>query len=129
MRKGFSLMNIALWIAASALALFMLAAGFMKVSRPIQEIRKMPWAAKMPANYIRLIGSAEILGALGLVLPLATGMAVILTPVAALCLAVLMAGATITHIRIKDPKSAALTTTVLMALALFVAFGRFSGLN
>ncbi|CAB4682522.1 MAG: DoxX family protein [Actinobacteria bacterium] len=122
-------MNIALWIAASALALFMLAAGFMKVSRPIQEIRKMPWAAKMPANYIRLIGSAEILGALGLVLPLATGMAVILTPVAALCLAVLMAGATITHIRIKDPKSAALTTTVLMALALFVAFGRFSGLN
>lgn len=122
-------MNIALWIAASALALFMLAAGFMKVSRPIPEIRKMPWAAKMPSNYIRLIGAGEILGALGLVLPLATGMAIILTPVAALCLAVLMAGATITHIRIKDPKSAALTTTVLMALALFVAFGRFSGLN
>lgn len=122
-------MNIALWFGAAALALFILAAGFMKVSRPIEEIRKMPWAAKMQANFIRMIGAAEILGGIGLILPLATGMAVILTPVAALCLAILMAGATITHIRIKDPKSAAITTTVLMVLALFVAFGRFSGLN
>jgi uncharacterized membrane protein YphA (DoxX/SURF4 family) len=122
-------MNIALWIAASALALFVLAAGFMKVSRPIDEIRKMPWATKLSATNIRLIGASEILGAAGLVLPLATGIATILTPVAALCLAVLMLGATITHIRIKDPKSAALTTTVLMAIALFVAIGRISGLN
>jgi uncharacterized membrane protein len=122
-------MNITLWIAASALAIFVFATGFMKVARPIEEIRKMPWAAKMSATNIRLIGAAEILGAVGLVLPLATGIATILTPVAALCLAVLMLGATITHIRIKDPKSAALTTTVLMAIALFVAIGRLSGLN
>jgi len=122
-------MNIALWITASALALFVLAAGFMKVARPIEEIRKMPWAAKMSATNIRLIGYAEILGALGLILPIATGIVVILTPIAATCLAVLMAGATITHIRIKDLKSASATTTVLMCVALFVAVGRFIGLN
>jgi len=122
-------MNIALWITASALALFVLAAGFIKVARPIEEIRKMPWAAKMSATNIRLIGYAEILGALGLILPIATGIVVILTPIAATCLAVLMAGATITHIRIKDLKSASATTTVLMCVALFVAVGRFIGLN
>ena len=122
-------MNIALWIAASALALFVVAAGFMKVSRPIDEIRKMPWAAKMTTTNIRLIGYAEILGAVGLILPMATGIATILSPVAALCLAVLMAGATVTHIRIKDPNSAAATTTVLMCISLFVALGGFLGLN
>jgi uncharacterized membrane protein YphA (DoxX/SURF4 family) len=122
-------MNIALWIAASALALFIVAAGFMKVSRPIDEIRKMPWAAKMTTANIRLIGYAEILGAVGVILPMATGIATILSPVAALCLAVLMAGATVTHLRIKDPNSAAATTTVLMCISLFVALGRFSGLN
>jgi len=122
-------MNIALWIAASALALFVVAAGFMKVSRPIDEIRKMPWAAKMTITNIRLIGYAEILGAVGIILPMATGIATILSPVAALCLAVLMAGATVTHIRIKDPNSAAATTTVLMCISLFVALGGFLGLN
>jgi len=122
-------MNIALWIAASVLALFVLAAGFMKVARPVEEIRKMPWAAKMSATNIRLIGTSEILGAAGLILPIATGIATILAPIAALCLAVLMLGATITHRRIQDPKSAALTTTALMAIALFVAIGRLSGLN
>jgi uncharacterized membrane protein len=122
-------MNIALWIVAGALALFVAAAGFMKVSRPIDEIRKMPWAANYSATNIRLIGAAEILGALGLVLPWATGIATILTPVAALCVAVLMAGATVTHIRIKDPNSAVITTVVLTTLGLFVAVGRFLNLS
>lgn len=120
-------MNIALWIVASALALFLLAAGVMKATRPIVEIRKMPWAATMPANSIRLIGVAEILGALGLILPVATGIAPLLTPIAGFCLAVLMVGATVTHVRITDPNSAAWTTAVLAALALFVAIGRLLG--
>ena len=122
-------MNIALWIAAVVLALFVLAAGFMKVARPIQEIRKMPWAAKLSKTSIRLIGAAEIVGAFGLVLPIATGIAPLLTPVAATCLAMLMAGATVTHLRIKDPKSAASTTSVLLVLAVFIAVGRFAGLS
>jgi uncharacterized membrane protein len=121
-------MDIALWIVAGFLALFVLAAGFMKAARPIAEIRKMPWAASMAATNIRLIGVAEILGAAGLILHQATGIAPILTTIAALCIAVLMAGATVTHVRIKDPKSAAVTTIVLTGLALFVAVGRFAGL-
>jgi uncharacterized membrane protein len=118
-------MNIALWIIGSICALGFAAAGLMKVSRPLAEIRKMPWAAEWSALSIRALGLAELLAAIGLVLPIATGILPVLTAIAALCLAVLMAGATVTHIRINDPRSAAITTTVLSALCLFVAVGRF----
>jgi uncharacterized membrane protein YphA (DoxX/SURF4 family) len=122
-------MNIALWIVGGLMALMVAASGLMKLVRPIAEIQKMPWAAKMTANSIRLIGVAEVLGALGLVLPLATGIAPILTPIAALCLATLMIGAAVTHVQIKDPRSAAVTTIVIASLLVFVAVGRFAGLN
>ena len=58
-------MNVTLWIVAALLALFFVAAGFMKTFRPIAEIRKMPWAATMPEVTIRFIGIAELLGAAG----------------------------------------------------------------
>ncbi len=121
-------MNIALWITAALLALFFAAAGFMKTFRPIAEIRKMPWAATMPETSIRLIGIAELLGAVGLNVPLATGIAPILTPIAAACLAVLMIGAARTHVRINDPRSATVTTLVLAAACIVVAAGRFAGI-
>ena len=122
-------MNIALWIAAVALALIVGAAGYVKAFVSIEELRKMPWATKFPAHIVRAIGVAELLGAVGLVLPEATGIAPILTPLAAVCIAVLMLGATFTHIRIKDVKSASITTNVLFGIALFVAIGRFAGME
>jgi uncharacterized membrane protein len=122
-------MNIALWITAALLALFFAAAGFMKTFRPVAEIRKMPWAATMPEASIRLIGIAELLGAVGLNVPLATNIAPILTPIAAVCLAILMFGAARTHQKLGDPRSAVATTLVLAALALVVAVGRLAGVN
>ncbi len=120
-------MNIALWLAAGALALIIGAAGYMKAFVSIEELRKMPWAAKFPAHIVRAIGVSELLGAIGLVLPQATNIAEILTPLAAAGLAVLMLGATVTHIRIKDAASASITTLVLLGIAVFVAIGRFAG--
>lgn len=121
-------MNIALWIASGILAVFMAGGGFVKAVMPMNGTRKMPWTNGFSDTTIRLIGTAEILGALGLILPVATGILPVLTPIAALGLAVLMAGATVTHRKINDPRSAAITTTVLMAIALFIAIGRFAGL-
>src|SRR5208282_5389372 len=63
---------------------------------------KMHWAATWPRGRIKLLGFAEVAGASGLVLPTATGIAPVLTPVAALCLAVLMAGAVRTHRRLGE---------------------------
>ncbi|MEY4367138.1 MAG: hypothetical protein RLZ28_553 [Actinomycetota bacterium] len=120
-------MNVTLWIFAALLALFFVAAGFMKTFRTIAEIRKMPWAATMPEVSIRLIGIAELLGAVGLNVPLATGIAPVLTPIAATCLAILMVGAARTHQKLGDPKSATATTIVLAIACLVVAIGRFAG--
>ena len=46
---------------------------------------------------IKLIGAAEVAGAVGLIVPAATGILPVLTPIAGVCLAVLMAGAVNVH--------------------------------
>ena len=73
---------------------------------------------------IRFIGIAEILGAIGLILPGATGIAAVLTPIAAVCLAVTMVLAAVVHGR-RGETQAIVVNVVLLALALFVAVMRF----
>ncbi|MFD5861990.1 DoxX family protein [Streptomyces chartreusis] len=72
---------------------------------------------------MRLIGAVELAAALGLVLP-AAGIAVVLTPLAALGLAVVMALAGTFHLRRRE-YSAIGMNGVLLALAVVVAGGRF----
>jgi hypothetical protein len=73
---------------------------------------------------VRFIGIVELAAALGLILPAVTGIAPILTPLAATGLAVVMVLAAITHVRRKEPSGIAVNA-VLFALAVFVAWGRF----
>lgn len=84
----------------------------------------MSWVNEFSPVQVRLIGAAEILGALGLILPGVTAILPILTPIAATALVVLMLGAVYTHIRLKefDKVSAPI---VPLILALLVAIGRF----
>lgn len=64
-------MNIALWIVASVLALAFLAAGLMKISQPQEKLAAsgMAWTEGFNSGAVKAIGLAEVLGALGLVLP------------------------------------------------------------
>ena len=62
----------------------------------------------------------EILGALGVILPAWTGVAPILTPIAATGLAIVMIGAALTHLRRKEPQAIAVNA-VLLAIAAVVA--------
>ncbi|GII05532.1 DoxX family protein [Planobispora takensis] len=82
-----------------------------------------PWVEDFTPARIRLIGAAELLGALGLILPAATGIASILTPLAAAGLALTMLGAAATHARRREPAAIAVNLT-LLALAAVVAWGR-----
>ena len=84
----------------------------------------MAWVDDFSPTSVRLIGTAEILGALGLVLPAVTGIAPILTPIAAVGLVVIMVGAAITHVRRKEPAIVP-ANIVLLVLAVVVAWGRF----
>lgn len=119
-------MNIALWIVAGLLALAFLAAGGMKLSQPKEKLAKsgLAWVNDFSAGQVKTIATFEVLGAVGLILPAVTGIAKVLVPVAAVGLAVVMAGAMFTHARRKEYQSIGINV-VLLLLAVFVAWGRF----
>ena len=118
-------MNIVLWILAGLLAAFFLAAGLTKVSQPKEKLAtNMKWTEDFSAGTIKLIGTAELLGAIGLILPAVLDIAPILVPLAATGLAVIMIGAIITHARRKEPQAIAVNTVVLI-VALVVLIFRF----
>ena len=118
-------MSIALWIVQGLLAVAFLGAGASKLSQPKEKLLKnMPWVEDFSQPAVRLIGAAEVLGAIGVVLPALTGVLPWLTPLAALGLVLLMVGAALTHLRRKEYGNVAINA-VLLVLAAFVAYGRF----
>ncbi|BDZ55981.1 DoxX family protein [Agromyces marinus] len=94
-------MLIALWILNALLALAFLAAGAMKAIRPKEALAGagMAWTEDFSSPSVKLIGAAEVVGAFGLILPLATGIAPILSPIAAAALTVVMIAAAVVHVR------------------------------
>ncbi len=118
-------MNIALWIVQILLALVFLMAGVMKASQPIEKLQKnMNLTKHVSPGFVRVVGVLEILGALGLILPVATHILPWLTPVAAIGLVLTMIGAIITHVRLKEAGQAAMPL-VLLLLSLFIVLGYF----
>jgi uncharacterized membrane protein YphA (DoxX/SURF4 family) len=119
-------MNLALWIVAVVLAVAFAGSGLMKLFVPKDKLvtSGQGWAQDFSPSSIRLIGTAEILGAIGLILPAALHMAPILVPLAAVGLVLTMVGASVVHARRKEVPMIAINTALLV-LALFVAWGRF----
>jgi uncharacterized membrane protein YphA (DoxX/SURF4 family) len=119
-------MNIALWVLQSLLAFAFCAAGAMKLAKSRAALltdKRMAWANDFETSHIKLIGLAEVLGGIGLVLPLALHVLPLLTPVAAAGLALLMAGAVATHVRRKESP---VVPALLGVLSAVVAVGRFA---
>jgi uncharacterized membrane protein len=117
--------NVVVWIVQVVLALLFAFVGFGKLARPKEDLReRMGWVDDFSQGTVRLIGAAEVLGALGLVLPAATGVATWLTPTAAVGLVVVMLGAVATHLRRREPQVLPVNV-VLLLLAAFVAWQRF----
>lgn len=118
-------MNVVIWIVQGLLAFLFLFSGGSKLVTPEPKLKeKMTWIDSYPKNSVRYIGAAEVLAAIGLILPAALKIAPVLTPIAATGLFVIMAGATITHLKLKEAKAVPFTI-VLALLSLFVAITRF----
>jgi hypothetical protein len=118
-------MIIALWITAILLTLAYLGAGATKLARTREQLEpRMGWVTHATNNQVRLVGALEVLGALGVILPLATGIAPVLTAVAALCLALVQVVAIVIHVRMKETKSLPVNV-ILLLLAIGVAVLRF----
>ena len=84
----------------------------------------MAWVEDFSQETVRPIGTLEVLGAIGLMLPALTGILTWLTPLAAAGLVLLMIGAALTHLRRIEYRNIAVNA-VLLILAAFVAYGRF----
>jgi uncharacterized membrane protein YphA (DoxX/SURF4 family) len=118
-------MNLTLWVIAIVLAVVFAASGLMKQMVPKDKLvtAGQGWAQDFSPTSIRLIGLAEILGAIGLILPAALHIAPVLLPLAAAGLAMVMAGAAVVHARRKEVPMVAMNA-VLLILAVIVAWGR-----
>jgi uncharacterized membrane protein YphA (DoxX/SURF4 family) len=116
----------ALWILQVLLAVIFLVTGTTKLTQPRRKMAAGPmrWAADVSDAQFRAIGLVEVLGALGLILPAALGIAPLLTPLAAVGVALIMIGAIHTHVRYGESNRLAVPLVVL-ALALFVAIAGF----
>jgi uncharacterized membrane protein YphA (DoxX/SURF4 family) len=114
-------MTVALWIVQGVLALLFLFAG---VSKLIMTVEEMTKDVPMPGAFLRFIAVAEILGAIGLILPSLLRIKPGLTPLAAAGLAVIMSGATLITLTYMGV-GMALVPLVVGLLAVFVAYGRW----
>jgi len=114
-------MTYALWIVQGLLALLFLWAGGMKLVLPVEAMtEQMP----LPGLFLRFIGVAEVLGALGLILPGLLRLRPALTPLAAGGLVLIMIGATVLTL-VGGAVAMALFPLVVGLLAAFVAYGRW----
>jgi len=101
-------------------------AGVMKSTAPIGDlVTKLPWTSAVPLALVRFIGTAELLGAVGLILPAVTRIRPGLTALAAAGLVTVMALALPFHAMRGELAQAAPINLLLGGLAAFVAWGRF----
>ena len=118
-------MNTTLWILQGLLGALFATAGTRKVTHPLPTLGKVigGWVYDVPLPLIRTVGTLEILGAVGLVVPRALDIAPWLTWLAAAGLAVIMIGGGVVHVRRSEPGEAAFNV-VLVALLAVVIWGR-----
>lgn len=115
-------MNLAIWLAQGLVCAVALLTGSLKLIVPRRKLAaRMHWAETWTDWQVKLLGLAEVLGAVGIVVPAASGIAPWLTPAAALALLVLMVGAVRTHRRLGEPPTPAIVVGLLCAV---VAVGR-----
>jgi len=117
-------MVIAYYIVAGLAALFFLAVGAMKLLRPKPALKDagLAWVDDFSPAAVKLIGLVELLGAFGLILPRLTGIAPVLSPIAAIGLVIVMIGAIVVHVRRKEAPGMQIGVAVLAAAAAVLGF-------
>ncbi len=114
-------MTYVLWIVQGLLALLFVFAG---VSKLIMSVEEMTKDVHLPGAFLRFIAVAELLGAIGLILPGLLRIKPSLTPLAAAGLAIIMIGATVLTMTYMGV-AMALVPLVVGLLLVFVAYGRW----
>ena len=119
-------MDAALWVAVIALAAVFIPSGFVHAVRGKKRTVELgqEWANDFTDQQIRLIGAAEIVGSLAVVVFPIIGFIPWVVPIAAAGLMVIGAGAAFVHIRRGDPLANTTVPALLAVIALIVFVGR-----
>jgi uncharacterized membrane protein YphA (DoxX/SURF4 family) len=115
-------MNITLWILQVLLAAVFAAHGWMLVSPPPELLDIIN--EEMGVGFRFTLGIAEILGAVGILLPGIIRVLPRLTEISAACLAFVSVSATIWHV-VRGETSSAAITAALVVVTTLVAYGRW----
>jgi uncharacterized membrane protein YphA (DoxX/SURF4 family) len=115
-------MNMVLWVLQALLAVAFLAHGWLFLSPPAELVDQIN--ASLPRWFQLFIGVAEVLAAVGLILPGLTRILPWLVICAAVGIMIVTASATVFHVARGEMGSAA-TTLVLFGIAAFVAYMRY----
>jgi uncharacterized membrane protein YphA (DoxX/SURF4 family) len=120
-RFSSSLLSFGLWLLQAFLAAVFLAHGWLFLAPPPDLLAIMN--DQLTPAFRLFLGVAEVLAAIGLILPSVTRVLPRLTVWAAVGLMVVMVSATVLH-TLRGETSSAFTTMVLLVLATLVAYGR-----
>ena len=115
-------MNVTLWVLQVLLAVAFFAHGLLLLVPPPDIAAQMN--ASLPRWFQVFLGVAEILAAVGLTLPAMTRIRPGLVSWAAGGVMIVMIAATLYHVSRREFSSAVITA-VLLAMASFVAYGRW----
>lgn len=119
-------MNVFLWGLQIVCAAIFIRYGIRKVMTPKGELqRQVAWVEDYSSRFVKFIGSVEILGGIGLVLPAATRVAPVLTPIAACGLAVLMILGARLHISRREYREMLQDEPWFFTAFCLIAWGRF----
>lgn len=120
-------MNSALWFCQALLALLFAYSGWMKSTRSASQLVAIGQTGmeNLTTPLIRFIGISELVGVVGLLVPWYTQIIPILTPVAALCLGLIMIPAGIIHYQRNEKRTVGVNAAILL-LCLFVTYGRYT---
>lgn len=119
-------MTYLLWIIQILLALLFLFSGGLKLLMPSDKLMAMNAQNQIQLSvlFLRFIGTMEVLGALGLILPGLLRIRPGLTPLAAAGLVIIMIGATVITLA-NGTIAPAVIPLVTGLMAAFVAYGRW----
>lgn len=122
-------MNTVLWILQIFLAISFGYSGIMKSTQHRERLVSIGQTGVEHLSYplIRFIGTTEVLGAIGIIVPWAVKIIPVLTPVTAVCFALIMVLAAPIHYKRKEMKSVGINVNFFIFSAL-VAYIRFAGL-
>jgi uncharacterized membrane protein YphA (DoxX/SURF4 family) len=115
-------MRIVLWVLQVLLAAMFVWHGLLYMAPPAEMVDLMN--SMIAPGFRMFIGAAELLAAVGLILPAATRILPWLTPLAAAGLMIITGSATVFHLS-RGETSNAIFTVVLFLLATIVAYMRW----